>query len=176
LCCSSPRSHRALIAIQPLFVSPSWWHLAGDVLRDLARRHWRRQAKGPRERLAAPGSFQACQARVQICTPARLPRGDVRNNLVSCRHQADQVMLSRALPAPNAGPDRRSTCAVQLTGPLPERYLARHPSLARPLAQLPWRQRQRFPSQAHSPRQAQFPAHRLPWRRRNAVPPRRATQ
>jgi hypothetical protein len=120
--------------IQPSFLSPSLWLRAGYVLRDFARRQGCREAKGSRERLTTLGSFQACQAWVQVCTPARLPRGDVRNNLVSCCHQADHVMFSRARPAPDAGPDRRSTCAVQLTGPRPgrrpARLLARRPGLA----------------------------------------------
>jgi len=124
--------------IQPSFLSPSLWLRAGYVLQNLARRPGCREAKGSEERLTALGSFQACQAQVQICTPARLPRGDVRNNLVSCCHQADQVLLSRTRPAPDAGPDRRSTYAAQLTGPWPDRrparLLARRPGLAHPSA------------------------------------------
>ncbi len=77
---------------------------------------------------------------MQVCTSTGLPRGDVRNNLVSCRHQADQVLLGRAFPAPDTGADRRSACGVQLTGPWPERYLALHlarnPDLAQQLRPL----------------------------------------
>ena len=59
---------------------------------------------------------------MQVRTPARQPPGNVRNYLISCRHQADQVGLGRALSAPDAGSDRYGLSAVQLTVPLPQRH------------------------------------------------------
>jgi len=163
LCCSSPHAHRALIAIKPSFVRPSRSLFAGQVFRDPHHRQRCREAEGPRECLAALGSFQACQAAVQVRTPAGLPHGDVRNNFASCRHQANQVGLSRARPAPDAGPDRRGPFAVQLTGPGPRRrrlqarprpYPAECLSASRSAGQRAWR----FALPCRSPARAGSPA------------------
>ena len=97
--------------------TPATRLLAGQVLRDLPGRQCRRQAKGPRKRLAALGLFQACQARMQVRTSARQSHGEIGNYLVSRYHHTDQFGLRRALPAPDAGSDRFGLPAVQLTGP-----------------------------------------------------------
>jgi hypothetical protein len=59
---------------------------------------------------------------MQVCTPARQPHGDIRNYLISCRHQADQIRPGRALTAPDAGTDRYSLPGVQLTVPWRQRH------------------------------------------------------
>jgi hypothetical protein len=115
LCCSSPHAHRALITMSAFFRSalagksapPVWTARHGrEVFRDLLGRQPFRQAQGTRESLTVLRSLQACQASVQICTPARQPRGDVGNDLPSRNHQADQLGLRTTHSAAHASPDR----------------------------------------------------------------------
>jgi|HubBroStandDraft_2_1064218.scaffolds.fasta_scaffold01581_2 hypothetical protein len=120
LCCSSPHAHRALIAISAFFRplnprprlpelqsrSPVLAAACRQVFRDLAIRQSSRKAKCSREGPAALGSFQACQASVQVRTPARQPRGNIGNDLVSRRDHADQLGSGRADSAPYTRPGR----------------------------------------------------------------------
>jgi len=88
---SASAVHRRMLIGRSLQISassvrPTACH---QVFRDLAIRHCCRQAKRARKSSATLGSFQACQARVQVCTPARKPPGRVGNDLLSRRHHAD---------------------------------------------------------------------------------------
>ena len=64
----------------------------------LPARQWRRQAQRPRERLAALGSLQACQAGMQIRAPARQPRGESGTiSSPAATRRSKSVLAARAL-------------------------------------------------------------------------------
>ena len=116
----------------------------------------RRRARG--KRLAALGSFQACQARVQVCTPARQPPGNIGNDLVSRRPPRGS---SRAWPRATPHPIQVRVGAPALPVPAYRAFAPAPPAVA-PVTR-PARRR-RGPALASTSGRVGTPAHAVPRR------------
>jgi hypothetical protein len=84
--------------------TPAPGYSASQVLSKPGREGSSRQAQRPRERPAALGSLQAFLTGMQVRTPARQPRRDIRNYAIPYCRQAKQVRLSRANSASHTRP------------------------------------------------------------------------
>src|SRR5690242_12858240 len=123
-CCSSPRSHRALITIGSCFpgsnavsVPPGArhpgrpWPALLTQLRQILPEHSSHdgpvQPERPAESAPTLCLLETALARMHVGAPTRQPRLWVRDNLIPASHDAQQVRLGRAGPASHTGPDRR---------------------------------------------------------------------
>ena len=123
LCCSSPRSHQALITIGSCFPGNAVLvaALAGrpgqscpgrhaplrQILSERAGGQRSRQAQRAGKRPPPPRLLEAFLAEMQVSAPARQPRLGIGDKFAAPGHHAQQIGLGSAGPASDARPDRR---------------------------------------------------------------------